>query len=91
MLVRPFHSSGAGVTTTCPEGRSEAGSLERGCSGRERALGLWSVLPGWRPSLPSEAWRSWDWGEPDLRMGLREQLWESRDGGWAARSEAGRV
>ena len=46
ILVRPFHSSGArGVTTTCPEGCSEARSLESGCSGRERALGLWSVFP----------------------------------------------
>ena len=33
------------MTATCPEGCSEARSLERECGGWERALGVWSVLP----------------------------------------------
>ena len=88
ILVRPFHSSGArGVTTTCPEGCSEARSLESGCSGRERALGLWSVFPRVEALAALRSLEGLELGRARPQDWLREWLWESRDGGWAARNE----
>lgn len=88
MLVRPSHSSGArGVTKTCPEGCSEARSLERQCGGRERALGVWSVLPRVEALAALRSPEGLGLGRARPQDGLRERLWESWDGGWAARNE----